>query len=401
MKTDRLYYADAALLSFDAVAIAHVGDPLHVVLDQTAFYPTSGGQPHDTGRLNDVRVVDVIDDGDRIVHVLEAPLLLGPVHGEINSHRRHDQMQQHTAQHLLSALAVTRFGWETASVHFGVEHSSIEFDTAAASDAELHELEVMANAEVAAARPVTVSFEEPAEAIARGLRKAPARHETIRVITIAGLDRSACGGTHVASTAAIGAIVVHGVERIREHVRVGFLAGDRVTARVHAREDLLGRLAEVVSCAIDELPGIVTKRQAELKGQRDQVEQLEGEVAVARLRTLADGSAADAQGIRRMVYRSERDSPTLLRAMAQGVVTLDRTLLVATTSEPPTVFFASGPGTGVDAGAALKAALATVGGRGGGSPKAAQGTVASRESLSEVVRLLVGPSQNEAPKQQS
>jgi alanyl-tRNA synthetase len=399
MKTHRLYYTDAALLSFDAVAIAHAGDALHVMLDQTAFYPTSGGQPHDTGRLNDVRVIDVIDDDDRVVHVLEAPLPLGAVHGEIDARRRHDQMQQHTAQHLLSALAATRFGWETASVHFGVDHSTIEFDTAAASETELHDLEVMANAEVAAARPVTVSFEELAEAIARGLRKAPARHDAIRVITIAGLDRSACGGTHVASTAAIGAIVVHGAERMRGHVRVGFLAGDRVTTRVHVHEDRLARLAELVSCGVDELPGLVEKRQAELTVLRDQVEQLEREVAVTRLRALVDASIADAQGVRRVVYRSESDSPTLLRTMAQGVATIDRVLFVATTSQPPAVFFASGPHTGVDAGSSLKAALAKVGGRGGGSPKAAQGTVASLESLHEVVALLVGSSQNEAPRQ--
>ncbi len=401
MKTHRLYYTDAAQLSFDAIAIAHAGDPLRVVLDQTAFYPTSGGQPHDTGTLNDVRVLDVIDDDDGIVHVLETPLPLGPVHGEIDWFRRHDQMQQHTAQHLLSALAATRFGWETASVHFGADHSTIEFDTSAASEGELHDLEVMANAEVAAARPVTVSFEAPAEAIARGLRKAPTQHETVRVISIAGIDRSACGGTHVASTSAIGAIVVHGVERIRAHVRVAFLAGDRVVARMHVREALLASLAEVVSCAVEELPGIVEKRQADLKAQRDRVEQLEREVAVTRLQALVETSTVDPLGVRRVVYRSEGDSATLLRAMAQGVATLDRVLFVATMPLPPTVFFASGPGTGVDAGAMLKAALATVGGRGGGSPKAAQGTVVSLESLTEVVGLLVGPSQNEAPRQQT
>jgi alanyl-tRNA synthetase len=385
MKTHRLYYSDATLLAFDAIAIAHVGDPQHVVLDQTAFYPTSGGQPHDTGMLNAVRVVDVIDDGDGIVHVLEAPLQLGPVRGTVDWSRRHDLMQQHS--------------WETVSVHFGADHSSIEFDTAAVSDTALRELEVAANAEVAAARPVTVSFEAPAEAIARGLRKAPADHETVRVITIAGLDRSACGGTHVSSTAAIGAIVVHGVEKIRGHARVGFLAGDRVIGRVHGREELLGRLAGLLSCAIDELPGIVEKRQVELKDQRVQIEQLEQEVALARLRALIDEATADAQGVRRLAYRSAHDSPSLLRAMVQGVATLDRTLLVATSCQPPMVFFGSGPGTGVDAGASLKAALGAVGGRGGGSPTAAQGTVASSESLGEVVALLVGPSQNETPSQ--
>ncbi len=387
--TERLYYHDAALRSFDGVAVAHGADSRQVILDRTAFYPTSGGQPHDTGTLNGVRVIDVIDDDDRIVHVLDAPLPLGPVHGEIDAVRRHDQMQQHTAQHLLSALAASRFGWETTSVHFGTDHSTIEFDTAAASDTELHDLESLANAAVVAAHPVTAGFEAAAEAIVRGLRKPPARSGVIRVVTIENLDRSACGGTHLSSTAAIGVIVLQGAERIRGHVRTSFLAGDRVIARVHARETLLAKLAEVMSCATGELAGMVEKRQAEFKGQRERIEALEREVAVARLRALVATSTTDANGVRWVVHQGQDESPTLLRTMAQAVATLDRVLFVATLAMPPTVFFASGPGTGVDAGSILKETLATLGGRGGGSPRAGQGTVASSEALPGAVDLLI------------
>jgi alanyl-tRNA synthetase len=388
--TERLYYHDAAVCSFDAIIVAHGADAQRVILDRSAFYPTSGGQQHDTGTLNGVRVIDVVDDDDRVVHVLDAPLPLGPVHGEVDPLRRRDHMQQHTAQHLLSAIAADKYGWETISVHFGADHSSIEFDASAVSDAELYDLEVTANGAVSAAHPVTVSFEEPVEALARGLRKAPARSGAIRVVTIEGLDRSACGGTHVSSTAAIGAIMVHGVERVRGHVRVGFLAGDRVLRHLHVREALLAGIAEASSCAVEELPAIVAKRQVELKAQRERIEELEREVAAARLHALVAATAPDSDGIRRVVYRSESDSPTLLRTMAQDVATLDRVVLVATLVSPPTVFFASSPGTGIDAGALLKAALATVGGRGGGSPKAAQGTVSGPELLSGVVDRLIG-----------
>ena len=364
--TERLYYHDAAVCNFDGVIVEYGADARHVILDRSAFYPTSGGQPHDTGTLNGVRVVDVLDEDDRVVHVLEAPLPLGPVHGEVDRARRHDHMQQHTAQHLLSAIAATRFGWQTASVHFGADHSSIEFDTSGTSDAELRELEIAANAAVAAAHPVTISFEEPAEARARGLRKAPERPGAIRIITIESIDRSACGGTHVASTAAIGAVVVHGVERIRGHVRVGFLAGERVIRRLHTGEALLASIAETMSCAVDELPEIAAKRQVELRAQREHIERLEREVAISRLHAL----------------------------VAQGVATLTEVVFVATISSPPTVFFASGPGTGIDAGKVLKAALAGAGGRGGGSPKAAQGTVTSPALLPGVVDQLVGRARN-------
>jgi alanyl-tRNA synthetase len=385
--TERLYYRDAELLAFDATAVAHGSNDCEVILDRSAFYPTSGGQPHDTGMLNGVAVVDVVDQDDGIVHLLEAPLPLGPVHGEINPARRHDHMQQHTAQHLLSALADDRFGWQTVSVHFGAEHSTIEFGTTDGSEGQLRQLELLANQAVARALPVTVSFEDAATAT--GLRKATDRSGEIRVITIAEFDRSACGGTHVASTAAIGAIVVHGVERVRGHLRVGFLAGNRVLARLHAREAELARLAETASCAIDELPAIVAKRQGDLKELRGAVEALEREVAVARVQALAASATPSPDGVRRVVYRGSSDSAALLRAMAQQASNIDGLQLIATSTTPPAIYLAAGPGCGVDAGAALKAALAAVGGRGGGSSKAAQGTVPSAAMLEQVIAALV------------
>ncbi len=386
--TERLYYRDAELLEFDAVAVSHGASDHEVVLDRSAFYPTSGGQPHDIGTLNGVRVIDVIDDDARVIHLLDAPLPLGAVHGEINAARRHDHMQQHTAQHLLSAIAADAYGWETASVHFGEEHSTIEFAVASVSEGALGELESAANASIAAAVPVTLSFEEADAAVARGLRKAPTRTGEIRVVTIAGLDRSACGGTHVASTAAIGTILVHGIEKIRGHVRVGFLAGNRVLARLHAHEQELAALAESVSCAVNELPDLVAKRQVELKNLRGAVELLEREVAVSRVNALVASVVPSADGVRRVSHRTDTDSAALLRAMAQHAATLDGVILLAATSSPATIYYATGANSGTDAGAALKAALAAVGGRGGGSPKVAQGTVPDADALERVMQQL-------------
>lgn len=386
--TERLYYRDAELLEFDAVAVSHGASDHEVVLDRSAFYPTSGGQPHDIGTLNGVRVIDVIDDDARVIHLLDAPLPLGAVHGEINAARRHDHMQQHTAQHLLSAIAADAYGWETASVHFGEEHSTIEFAVASVSEGALGELESAANASIAAAVPVTLSFEEADAAVARGLRKAPTRTGEIRVVTIAGLDRSACGGTHVASTAAIGTILVHGIEKIRGHVRVGFLAGNRVLARLHAHEQELAALAESVSCAVNELPDLVAKRQVELKNLRGAVELLEREVAVLRVNALVASVVPSADGVRRVSHRTDTDSAALLRAMAQHAATLDGVILLAATSSPATIYYATGANSGTDAGAALKAALAAVGGRGGGSPKVAQGTVPDADALERVMQQL-------------
>lgn len=384
--TERLYYRDATLFEFDATILAHDGAPTRVILDRTAFYPTSGGQPHDTGMLNGVPVVDVIDDETRVIHVTASPLPTGAAHGRVDPVRRLDHMQQHTAQHLLSALAADRLGWETTSVHFGATHSTIEFATATASAGQLHDLEQWANAAVAAAYPVRVTFEEGATAA--GLRKPTARKGEIRVVSIASLDRSACGGTHLSSTAEIGAVALDGVERIRGQVRVGFLAGARVLARLHTHEALIARVADELACAPADLTTVAPKRQADLKLQRERIEALEREVAAARVQALIDGAAPGTDGVRWIIHQVEEESSSLLRAMAQAVGSLERVVLVITTASPPAILVGASADSGCDAGSTLKRALAAGGGRGGGSPRMAQGTAPSPAALAAVVAAL-------------
>lgn len=386
--TLRLYYSDATRCVFDAVAIAHAGSPLRVVLDQTAFYPTSGGQPHDTGMLGNTHVIDVIEAQDQIVHVLDAALPLGPVHGTVDAPRRRDHMEQHTAQHLLSALAADHLGWETASVHFGPAHSTIEFAVRDAHDPQLLDLEQWSADAVAEARRVSVGFEDAPGAIARGLRKPPARDGTIRVVTIDGLDRSACGGTHVANTAALGLVWLTDVERVRGHLRVSFVAGGRARAHARSRDALVRSLAQQLSCSVDDLGVLVPKRQEELLAARGQIEGFERALARLRVEALTAGVAPDADGVRRVVFRAETESATLLRAMAQAVGAMERTLFIATQAMPPSVYVGASADSGIDAGAVLKLALGAVGGRGGGSPRAAQGTVPDAGVLREMVAAL-------------
>lgn len=386
--TQRLYYTDAALLEFSATAVAYAGDPLRIILDQTAFYPTSGGQQHDTGVLNHAHVIDVIDEDDRIVHVLDAAIPLGTVHGRINGGRRRDHMEQHTAQHLLSALAADThgFGWETVSVHFGPTHSTIEFGTKDASEQELATLELLARAVTAEARPVSVGFEDAATAA--GLRKPSARDGEIRVITIDGLDRSACGGTHVLNTAELAPIFVTNAERVRNNLRVSFLAGARAMRFAKGRDALVRSMAEQLSCAIDELPLLVPKRQEELLATRARIESLEGDLARVKVEALVAATAAGGDGVRRVVYRAETESAAMVRAMSQVASTMERVLFVATLTPPPSVHVGASADSGIDAGAVLKAALVAVGGRGGGSARVAQGTAPDAGRLRDVVRAI-------------
>ncbi|MEO6878436.1 MAG: alanyl-tRNA editing protein, partial [Gemmatimonadaceae bacterium] len=213
--TDRLYYTDAYRTSFSAEIVDRSEDGLRVYLNATAFYPTSGGQLHDLGTLGGVAVVDVVDEDDRIAHVLASPLgAAGSVHGEIDRARRLDHMQQHTGQHLLSAVFEDLFGYSTVSVHFGPDYSTLDLSAESVTRAQLLAAEARANAVVGENRPVAVTFEDAATAA--GLRKASDRQGMLRVVSIDAVDRSACGGTHVRSTAEIGPVLVRSTEKIRK-----------------------------------------------------------------------------------------------------------------------------------------------------------------------------------------
>ena len=209
--TNRLYYTDAYRTEFTANVIDRSQDGRRIYLDETAFYPTSGGQPHDVGTLGGIHVIDVIDEDDRIAHVLESPLAPtpAPLHGMIDWSRRFDHMQQHTGQHLLSAVFEDLFGSKTISVHFGEDYSTLDVDAELVTRDEMIAAEQRANEIVAEARPVHMTFEDATAAT--DLRKPSDRPGTLRVVTIDRLDRSACGGTHVRNTAEIGAVLLRSV----------------------------------------------------------------------------------------------------------------------------------------------------------------------------------------------
>ena len=204
--THRLYYTNSYLLDFEAAVTGRSADGRRVYLDQTAFYPTSGGQPFDTGELRGIRVVEVVDEGERIAHLLAAPLVDQRVAGRIDWPRRFDHMQQHTGQHLLSAVIAELLKRTTLSVHFGKEAGTIDLEGRPPTTAEIARVELRANEVVTENRPVDVEFQEARAA--EGLRKPSAREGSLRIVTIRDLDRSACGGTHVRATGEIGPILI-------------------------------------------------------------------------------------------------------------------------------------------------------------------------------------------------
>ena len=321
--TERLYYKDSYLRGFTA-QIAELADGGRTVyLDRTAFYPTSGGQPFDVGSIDGIAVVEVADDGERIAHKLAAATQAdAAVECSIDWGRRFDHMQQHTGQHLLSAVFEELFGLKTVSFHLGAESATIDLEGASVDAAIAQKAERRANELVFENRTVAVSFENSTEA--QGLRKASDREGTLRIVSIEGLDRSACGGTHVRATGEIGAILIRKLEKIRHQTRVEFLCGGRAIRRAHADFEALARSAQLFSTPLDNVPAMLAEHLETARAAEKSRRKLELDLAAYKGRELyqnarrpaADvGSGASRSAPRPAAWkicgRSHRTSPRI------------------------------------------------------------------------------------------
>jgi alanyl-tRNA synthetase len=387
--TERIYYTDAYLTEFDATVIEHAEDGRRVYLDRTAFYPTSGGQPFDRGWLGDAEVVEVVDEGERIAHLLASPTDAARVRGRIDWGRRFDHMQQHSGQHLLSAVIADLCGYQTVSVHFGAESSTLDLATGSLSQEQIVAIEARANQVVVEDRAVEASF---ADASAAGpLRKPTGREGAVRIVSIDRLDRSACGGTHVRATGEIGCILIRKAERVKQQVRLEFLCGGRAVRRARTDHDLLTRISGLYSAAAEEVPALVEGQRAELRQAVAARRELEQALGLSRARELYLATPPRPDGLRVTVVREETGAADRLRLLGQAFAGLTRALLVGAIEDPPTVLLASSEDSGIDAGRALRGELERVGGRGGGSARLAQGSVKDREGLDTVLRALSAP----------
>jgi alanyl-tRNA synthetase len=386
MTAARLYYQDAYLRQFSARVVDRSAEGCRLRLDRTAFYPTSGGQPHDTGTIAGAAVLDVIEEGDEVVHVTAEPVLETEVECSIDWERRFDHMQQHTGQHLLSAVLHGMFGWNTVGFHLGAAASTIDLDTGQASAEQLRAAELRANELVFENRPVTISFEPAAEA--QGLRKASDREGLLRIVTIEGLDRSACGGTHVRTTAEIGPVLIRKCERVRSNVRLEFLCGLRAVRRARADFEALSRIALGLSASLDEAAALVESQRRALIASEKALAKARVELARRRGVELYQ-TVAEAGGMRCYVHRiAEGPLDEEVRALAQGFTSGARAVFVAFSENPPSVLLAASADSGLHAGQILKEALAAAGGRGGGNAQLAQGSVPSAGELERVLATL-------------
>ncbi len=373
--TVRLYYTDPYLREFDATVVettTHDGKPA-VVLDRTAFYPTSGGQPFDVGTLSDARVIDVVDDDEgRVLHVVDRLPGAAAVHGAIDWTRRFDHMQQHTGQHVLSAAFDRLLGARTESFHLGADYSTIDL-ARELSPADVARAETDANRVIWDDRLVAIRFAAADEAASLGLRKESKREGTLRLIDVEGFDLSACGGTHVARTGAIGVIAVSATERFRGGVRVTFLCGGRALDGFRALRDAVAGSVRALSVLPAELPAAIERLQGEGRDQRRQVKDLQVRLAAHEADALA-GTAVEAGAVRLVAAALPGWDAAALKTIAARIAERAGHAVVLI-GDPPVspIVVARAADVALDAGAVLRQLVQRHGGKGGGRPELAQG----------------------------
>jgi alanyl-tRNA synthetase len=391
--TTRLYYHDSFVYDFDAEVCDVIDAPRPaLVLDRTAFYPTSGGQVFDTGRITagdaKLRVTEVADTEDgRIIHYLEAPVKnIKPgtrVHGQIDATRRRDHMQQHSGQHVLSAAFIRLHNLHTVSFHMADDYCSIDLDTPTLTKAQVESAERLANETILENRVVDIRFVTREEAGKLGLRKVPvAERDELRIIDIRDFDLSACGGTHVNQTGQIGCILLRKTERVRQEWRVEFVAGQRAVAIARRDFTTLTETAGLFSAHIYDVPQQARKSLDEIRSLRKQREQSQEELATAQAAALL-AETPETNG-RKLVVRAFADRElNFIKLLAQKLTRLSPHVvaLLATTSPQPSLVFAQSTGQPFDMGALMKESMAKLGGRGGGSKDMAQGGVANAEGV--------------------
>lgn len=394
MTTDRLYYIEPALLTFEATVTAtDVVDGRHrCELDRSAFYPSSGGQPHDVGRLGERAVLDVVEDDEgRVWQVMDGPLAVGArVKGAVDGVRRRDHMQQHSGQHVLSAAFDRLADVRTESFHLGGEASTIDL-AREVSAAEIQLALDAANRVIWEDRPVTIRFASSSEAAGLPLRKEPARGGRLRLIDIEGFDLSACGGTHVARTGEIGMIAIRRSERFKGGSRVEFVCGARTLRAFSEMRELLERACRPLSIGATDLPATIERLQTASKEQQRLLKALSARLAAFESRQLATrAEPCGAWLVAAEVFEGFEAND--LKTVAAGFVCAPgRIAVLVGTGEPAPIVVARSADVAFDAGGLVKALTSRLGGRGGGRPELAQGGIgASAEAVVREARSILG-----------
>jgi len=380
-----LYYQGSFVREFDAQVLSceQEGEGENarwrVILDKTAFYPTSGGQPHDTGKLGGANVVEVVDagDGKEVVHYTSSPVRPGLVHGEIDWARRIDHMQQHTGQHLLSAAFVELFHFPTVSFHLGRDVSTIDLDAPSIVPRHLEEAERRTNEIILEDRVVVIRFGTAEELAEAGIRKKVDREGVLRAIEVQGFDRQPCGGTHLERTGQAGMLLLRKLERRRDSWRIEFVCGFRALATARADFATLTQAAALLSCGLPETPSVIAKMIEDRRAMHGVAKRLEERLAEHEARALIAQSATSAADIRVVSAAIDDATPAYLALLAAKITAEANVVALLASRSSGHVVLAQTKGGAADVGKLLRETLKEFGGKGGGARDFAQGSLAS------------------------
>lgn len=388
--TERLYYHDSFLKMFDARLVRKEGNI--AVLDRTAFYPTSGGQPNDTGVLDGVRVVDVTEnEAGEVLHVLEAPLPAEPgqtVRGAIDPERRAGHIQQHTGQHLLSAAFVRLFNYPTVSFHLGADICTIDIACDSLSAEQARRAEELCNAIVFEDRKLRVFFASAEEARQLPLRKEVEREGALRLVEIPDIDLSACGGTHAASTGQIGCVMLRKIEKSRLGMRVEFICGRRAVRLAKTDYQVLVDAAPSFSTHPHQVAEAVRRQADELRAAAKENQRLLLTLAGYEAREMY-AATPENNGIRQLVKLFDAVDPAYVRQLAAQFAAQPGARAVFAVRQQPTLILAQTRSLGPDLGALIKQHAAEFGLRGGGSKDSAQAGAPDTARLDAALQRIV------------
>jgi alanyl-tRNA synthetase len=436
--TERLYYTDSHLIEFEARVVdvtERVSGWTAIVLNRTAFYPTGGGQPSDTGTLDGLRVVECIDDGDRgVLHVVQGatPLKDSIVRGRVDWSRRLDHMQQHTGQHILSQAFVTLFNAPTRGFRVLDASCEIDVELREPTSEKIERAVELANNVIWEDRAIAIRNVTAAEAAELSLRKEPSREGELRLIEIEGFDLTPCGGTHAFRTGEVGMIVVRSWERAKGLTRIDFVAGTRALADYRKANRSAREVAALFSAARDDIPSLTSHlidENKELHRRIRGLEEIAAEVEASRLlaaaSAIADGihlvlhvfdareaqsRPCDTQSQTREQSQMREQSQTReqsqmreqsqtrhtpsqlhdaesLKKLAQALIANPRTIALLASRDKDTVrlVFARSADSPGDMNALMREACTLLDGRGGGKPDLAQGGGKRIELVEDVI----------------
>jgi len=386
--TERLYYDNAYLTEFEGRVLAcrQNGDQYDVLLDRSAFYPTSGGQPYDTGTLGHARVTDVQVADGQVWHTVTAPLAVGEtVRGVIDWPRRFDHMQQHAGDHMIAGALHHLMGGMTIGLHISEDISTIDVampeGVTRISDEDIRRVERYVNERIQRDVPIRCWFPEADELRTLPLRKEPTVTEHVRIVAIGDDEMVACGGTHPSTAGQLGLVKIVSVAPARGKMRVSFLAGQRALADYLTCHQAVHSACEALSANVSTLHQSVTALQEKLHAAEQQLVSFKREQLLTQAQMLIDSAELLPSGVRLVARFVEADA-TLLRELASRLIEQPGViaLMGSIAGEQAVYVFGRSANVDADMGALLRDCAKPLGGKGGGRPDFAQGG-GSREIL--------------------